>query len=91
MKILTDQELRSGDDGRLQDLAVFKHGNTLVYRAGFNNYPYRSTIITKEQYERYKKLCTPVHECSTHPNYMIEFWECSRFDNGLPKWFNKLF
>lgn len=91
MRILTEQQLRSGDDGRLLDLSVFKHGDKLRYRAGFNNYPYRSVEITKEQYERYKKLCTPIHECSADPDYMIEFWECARLDNGLPNWFNKLF
>lgn len=91
MKILTDQELRSRDDGRLLDLSLSKYGDTLIYRAGFNNHPYRSIEITKEQYERYKKLCTSHHECSTAPEFMIEYWECAQCDNGLPNWFNKLF
>lgn len=91
MRVMTNQELLSKDDGRLLNLMVFKHGNVLTYKALFNNYPYRSTIITKEQYERYKKLCTPIHDCSSDPEIMIEFWECANYNNGLPKWFNKFF
>lgn len=87
MKILTEQ-----DDGRLQNMCVFRHEDgSLEYRASFNRKPYRSEKITKKQYEFYKKLCKPAHEYSFDPEFMIEYWTCSTYDNGLPKWFNKLF
>lgn len=95
MRILTEQEERellSQDDGRLLDLYVFKHEDgSLEYRAGFNRTPYSNERITKKQYEHYKKLCKPAHEYSLAPDFMIEYWTCATYDNGLPKWFNKLF
>lgn len=92
---MTEQENRkllSQDDGRLQDICVFKHKDGhLEYRAGFNRMPYGSERITKKQYEFYKKLCKPAHEYSLAPDVLNEYWTCTPLDNGLPKWFNKLF
>ena len=87
-----NRELLSQDDGRLIDMCVFKHEDgSIEYRASFNVTPYRSEKISKKQYEHYKKLCTPHHEYSASPNFMIEYWTCATYDNGLPNWFNKLF
>ena len=87
-----DRELLCQDDGRLQTLCVFRNEDgSLKYRAQFNRMPYSSILITKKQYDFYKKLCKLAHEYSIAPDFMIEYWTCATYDNGLPKWFNKLF
>lgn len=90
-----NRELLAQDDGRLKDICVFKHEDgSLEYKAGFNRMPYGSERITEKQYEFYKKLCKPAHEYSLAPDFMIEYWICAPYDDGLPKlpnWFKKLF
>lgn len=88
--IMTEKQKRdlvSKRDGRLLRLFVHKTSKGLVYKAWFNN-DELSTHITKEQYERYKPLCT---FCDTIGDSIVEHLECAPSDNGLPKWFNKIF
>ena len=87
--MLTEQqerELLAQDDGRLQFL--YKH-NDGTMQAHFNTYPYRTISLTKKQWDKYVVMCTSCHKYCT--GTLIEMWSCATYDNGLPKWFNKLF
>jgi len=77
---------RRQDDGRIQVMTVHPDGEIL---ASFNSWPYRPTKITKEQFERYKPFL--VKDNDTYEG-LVEYWgESPRYDNGLPKFINKLF
>lgn len=81
--------MKSQDDNRLQFLYVHQTKEGLKYKASFNIYPYNSIEISIKQYKRYKQICTPKFQCCI--GTLVEFWACDPLNNGLPKWFNKLF
>jgi len=90
--MLTEEENRewlAQEDGRLEYLSLHILNGVTIYMASFNTHPFRPIEITKQQYEKYKPLCTfNPRYCN---KYMPEWWSCAVYDNGLPKWFNKLF
>ena len=89
--MLTEKETRqvkSRFDGRLLRMFVHETSNGLIYAAWFNDDKY-DTIITKEQYEKYKPMCTLISGRNTADD-IIEHWDCASRDNGLPKWLNNI-
>lgn len=75
---LTIREMKAQDDGRLTHLSCING----QYSAAFNIYPYSFERITKEQFEKYKPLCTKVSS---------NLFECAVHDNGFPSILNKIF
>lgn len=87
--MLTEQEERellAQDDGRLQFLYKHKDG---TMSAHFNTSPYQSVPLTQQQWDKYVVQCTPHHKYCVRT--LLEMWACAEYDNGLPKWFNKIF
>lgn len=54
MHTTTEAELRRGDNGSIQSIAKFADGS---FRAIFNVFPYRSSIIDEDRYEEWKQFC----------------------------------